>query len=360
MAVRLAALLLVLGLLWQAPSKSWGEADAEPEKEPKIVPKLTPSTWEKLPRGPKARYALQTVWDSHKKRVLLFGGESNPQFKFWDDLWAFTPAKGKWVELKPEGKKPAKRAYFAACYDSKRKGMWLHGGFNPTMLDDLWFFDSEKEAWRQVAVKGKKPSPRDGHDIYYNPKTDELILFGGLTDFSKFTINDELWFFNIRKGTWSKKTAGPSARLLYCGALDAGHQRLYISGGFGGGGKAISGELWVYDIGKDKWTSHKEGGVNFASGRMVHVAWQNRLLIFGGGDTNFEYWYDIKAGKWAAANKMAPAPARSYHAMCLDPTGHRVYVFGGTTKGFTGPNVAPDLWVMKPAAREAKGGRTAP
>src|SRR5437660_11903038 len=82
------------------------------------------SAWEKLAAGTKARYALEIVWDSHKKRVLLFGGESNPKFEIFDDLWAYSPDKSSWTELKPEGKKPPKRAYFAACFDTKRKGMW--------------------------------------------------------------------------------------------------------------------------------------------------------------------------------------------------------------------------------------------
>jgi hypothetical protein len=314
--------------------------------------------WEKLAAGPKARYALPIVWDAHKKRVLLFGGESNPDFKFWDDLWAFSPEKGEWAELKPEGKKPAKRAYFGASFDTKRKGMWLHGGFNPAMLGDLWFFDSEKEAWSEIVVKGDKPSPRDAHDLFYNPKTDELILFGGLRDFAKFDVSDELWVFDIAKGSWSKKATGPSPRCLYCGALDADGQRLFVSGGFGKGGEGVTGELWTYDIAKDKWSSAKEETRNYAAGRMAVVSDPARLLIFGGGDTNTEAWYDFKTGKWTEAEKAAPAPARSYHGMCLDTESRRVFVFGGTTKGFAGPHVAPELWALKlPAAPKEESGQ---
>lgn len=140
-----------------------------------------------------ARYAYQTVWDSHKQRILLFGGETNPEFEIWDSLGSFSPAKGKWTELKPEGKRPARRAYYAACFDTKRNGTWLHGGLNPNFLDDLWFFDSEKATWKQIDVNSAKPSPRDGHDLYYNPKADQLILLGGLLNFAKFELSDEFW-----------------------------------------------------------------------------------------------------------------------------------------------------------------------
>lgn len=313
--------------------------------------------WSKLAAGPKARYAYQTVWDSHKQRILLFGGETNPKFEIWDTLWSFSPEKGKWTELKSEGKRPARRAYHAACFDTKRNGMWLHGGFNPNFLDDLWFFDSEKETWKQIDVKGVKPSPRDGHDLYYNPKADQLILLGGLLDFARFELSDELWVYDIGKNSWSKKTNGPSARILYCGCPDIKGQRLFICGGIGKGGGPVSGQLWIYDIAKDRWDSAKENRPNFAAGRMVFVPEPDRLLIFGGGDTHTEVWYDLKTGTWSAADKPAPAPARSYHAMCLDPKSRRVYVLGGTTKGFAGKNVDPELWVLqlppaKPSERE--------
>ena len=333
------------------PSAPTDEKDAPVEK----------TRWSKLAAGPKARYAFQTVWDSHKQRILLFGGETNPKFEIWDTLWSFSPEKGKWSELKPEQKRPARRAYYAACFDTKRNGMWLHGGFNPKFLDDLWFFDSEKETWKQIDVKGAKPSPRDGHDLYYNPKTDQLILLGGLLDFAKFQLSDELWVYDIGKNSWSKKTSGPSARVLYCGCLDVKEQRLYICGGFGKGGEAVSGELWSYDIAKDRWDSAKEKRPNFAAGRMVFVPEPDRLLIFGGADSHTEVWYDLKTAKWSAADKPAPAPARSYHAMCLDPKSRRVYILGGTTKGFAGKNVDPELWVLqlppaKPSEREKSDG----
>jgi hypothetical protein len=327
--MRLAAVLAGLGLVALTHPFSSPPGRAADQPEVKAAP-----GWEKLATGPKERYALQTVWDSHKKRLLLFGGESNPKFYMWDDLWAFSPETGKWTELKPEGKKPGKRCYFAACFD-------------------LWFFDSEKEAWTKIDVKGAKPSGRDGHDVWHNPKTDELILLGGLVDFQKFEVSDELWVFDIAKSTWSKKAAGPSARFLYCGALDAENQKLYVSGGFGAGGKGIPGDLWVYDIAADKWTSREDkGNKNFAAGRMVHISDENRLLIFGGGDTHIEYSYDTKAEKWSAPEKQAPAPGRSYHSMALDPVGRRVFVFGGTTKGFLGPHVPGDLWVLNLPAKK--------
>jgi hypothetical protein len=80
---------------------------------------------------------------------------------------------------------------------------------------------------------------------------------------------------------------------------------------------------------------------------MVFVPDPDRLLIFGGADTNTEVWYDLKSAKWSAADKPAPAPARSYHGMCLDSKSRRVYVLGGTIKGFAGKNVDAELWVLK-------------
>src|SRR5262249_12046694 len=125
-------------------------------------------------------------------------------------------------------------------------------------------------------------------------------------------------------------------------------QLLYVLGGFGAGGKSVSGEMWTYDIAADKWTSRKESGPRaFAAGRMAFIANQNRLFLFGGGDTHREVWYDPKADRWSNAAEDSPPPGRSYHSMCLDTAGGRIFVLGGTTKGFGGPNVAPEMWVKK-------------
>ncbi len=105
--------------------------------------------------------------------------------------------------------------------------------------------------------------------------------------------------------------------------------------------------MWVYAAARDKWESRDNEGLpgNFGAGRMVYLPSQKRLLLFGGGDTGREVWYDPAAKKWEPAPKDAPVPARSYHGMCTDARGERVFVLGGTTGGFTGKMVPGDLWI---------------
>ena len=153
-------------------------------------------TWTKLADDPGPRYATPIVWDAALERVLVFGGETNvfkPKFGFvfHSDLWAYDVKTAKWTDLKPEGKGPSERAYHAACFDTKRKGMWLHGGFRGAFYDDLWFFDSKKNGWEQIKVKGVAPSPRDAHDLHYDVAHDRLVLFGGLNDFQGMRSNNE-------------------------------------------------------------------------------------------------------------------------------------------------------------------------
>jgi len=313
--------------------------------------------------GPGPRYAAQMVWDSGCNVLLLFAGETNiyqnGQLKYFQmnaDLWAFDPANQTWTEMHPVGEKPSPRAYYGFCYDSKNQRAWLYGGFGaangqPKPLSDLWYLDCTKEVWTKVDVKGDGPSPRDGMDIYYIPSSNSLLVFGGLEDLQKGIVSNDVWLFDVAASKWTKKTAGPSGRFLSCTAFDAKAEKLYVSGGFGKGGKVVDDPdtLWVYDLAKDAWSSSTDKGtINFPAGRMVYIPHLDRLLIFGGNDNHTEYWNDRQKGEWFTAGAAAPAPRRSYHAMAYDPKSRQLFVFGGTQGGtFVGPCVEPDLWIRK-------------
>jgi len=94
-----------------------------------------------------------------------------------DDTWSFDPATDTWTRFDIQGAKPSARAYYAACFDGSRDGIWLHGGFDgKTMLDDLWFFDCAKDAWSKVDQQGELPPLRDLHSMIYNANRDQLMM----------------------------------------------------------------------------------------------------------------------------------------------------------------------------------------
>ena len=311
--------------------------------------------WTKHAGGPGERYATDLVWDAHENRLLLFGGEQNvfrdgkfASFVMFDDLLSFDPAAGEWTTLEARGTPPSKRAYYAACWDEKRHGMWLHGGFDGTMLGELYFFDTRQNAWTEVEIHGaERPSKRDGHDLFYDAQEDRLLLFGDLESFQTMAVSQELWSFDPEARTWEKSEVdGPSARFCYCGALDAGARCLWITGGFGAGGRGTDATTWRYDLGNAKWSKHEPTpGGNHAAGRMVSIPDAGTMLLLGGGDSNRAVTLDTVTGSWKQAEAPSPMPPRSYHAMAYDPLGKRLFVHGGTRGGFFGRCVAGDLWI---------------
>jgi len=318
------------------------------------------SAWRAVDGGPGPRYALQSIWDGHNKRLLVIAGETNvvendklTGFVMHEDVWAFDPEKETWTALPIKGDKPSKRAFYGACYDPDRRGVWLHGGFDgKRMLDDLWFFDYVKDVWSKVQAKGPTPPIRDLHSLVYNAKAGQLLVFGGLRDLGTMDVLDDQWTFDVRTSAWSPVAAKgnrPSARFGQTTAWDEQGQRLFVQGGIGAGGQPASSALWIYDVASETWTSRRDPGArNFATGQMVYLPDTDRLLIFGGGGNNIEYWCDLADRRWLSADGPAPMEGRSFHAMALDPATNRLFVFGGVRRMFTDPCVAGKLWVAEP------------
>lgn len=324
------------------------------------------SAWRAVDGGPGPRAALQSIWDSHNKRLLVIAGQTNvvegdklKGFVMHRDVWAFDPEKETWKALSLKGEMPSKRAYYAACYDPDRRGVWLHGGFDGgRMLDDLWFFDCVKDTWSKVQAKGPTPPIRDFHSLVYNAKAGQLLVFGGLRDAGTMDVLDDQWIFDVRTGAWSPVAANgnrPTGRFGQTTAWDEQGQRLFVQGGFGAGGQPASAALWIYDAVGQTWTSRRDPGArNGATGQMVYLPDRDRLLIFGGGGTNMEYWCDLAGQRWLSADAPAPMEGRGYHAMALDSATNRLFVFGGVRRRFTDPCVAGKLWVGTLPAAEQK------
>ena len=150
-----------------------------------------------------------------------------PEGGYLSDFWQWSNDKQIWVEI--EGKEtcfaspgltwesrndqhcevfwPGRRSGHAAVYDESRHRVWLHGGYNsyfpyptnkdegsgpgtqslgrqhkaflPTYqfwLDDLWFYDIESGYWSKENIFGRQPARRSGHILIASG--DILILHG--------------------------------------------------------------------------------------------------------------------------------------------------------------------------------------
>jgi uncharacterized SAM-binding protein YcdF (DUF218 family) len=46
-------------------------------------------------------------------------------------------------------------------------------------MNDLWTYDATNKLWQEVATTGSKPSQRSNCTMNYDPKTNQVVVFGG-------------------------------------------------------------------------------------------------------------------------------------------------------------------------------------
>jgi Galactose oxidase, central domain len=218
--------------------------------------------------GPSSRYAFSMAYDSHSRRVILFGG-ANEQVEIQNDTWEWVDQF--WIQVADTG--PLRGGHDMA-HDSKRDRIVLFGGTDNVLYkNDTWEWDGNE--WVQVADTG--PSNRTFHSMVYDTSEKEMLLFGGYDPSAMPNpIFGDTW--KLKDNVWIK-------------AQDMG-----------------SGPLALAD--------------------MIYTG--KRAVLFGGLDgtvTNQDTW-DWKGTLWVQRQNMGP-PARAWHSMAYDSDMNRVVLFGG-------------------------------
>lgn len=156
--------------------------------------------WTKIEAAnpPVARSSASAIYDSARRRLVLFGGTSPD---FLADCWAL-PLDGApdWVSVASAGAIPAREEH-SAVYDTARDRMVVFGGYdtptpNSHNFDDLWSLEFPgAAAWAPLAPGGTAPTPRWGMKSVYDASADGMWMYGGWD----WTYSQQLWFLQ-----WSK------------------------------------------------------------------------------------------------------------------------------------------------------------
>ena len=88
--------------------------------------------------GPQARYGHAMAYDADRERTVLFGGQNGFDFGqgVLGDTWEYDGTA--WTQLQPAASPPA-RTFVKMVYDSNRRRMIVFGGYNGTqMVNDTW------------------------------------------------------------------------------------------------------------------------------------------------------------------------------------------------------------------------------
>jgi Galactose oxidase, central domain len=246
-----------------------------------LVPPVLAQSWVQLqPQGtpPPGRINNTSVYDPISDRMIVFGGNDIAVCcESANDLWILTSANGRggwrsWIQELPKGASgsPPPTAAASAVYDPLSNRMIVFGGqvsVNGTGVSSpqLWILRNANgwlgtPSWYQPAVNGGPPPARQNHQAVYDPKTNRMIVVGGLkNDGSNVTLLNDVWVLTNANGTgpepsqWiqlSISGIGPSPRHAFAAAYDVITDRLSIFGGcvdpgFTCDNLLASTELWV-------------------------------------------------------------------------------------------------------------------
>ena len=227
------------------------------------------------------------------------------------------------------------------------------------------------QAWVQLSPTGQTPPPVFGHTAVYDPGTNRMIVFVGVSGNDQ-SLN-QVWVLSNANGiggssAWtllSPTGPPPPTRGFHTAVYDPGTNRMTVFGGFHGGISDVAfNDVWVLTNanglnGTPQWIqlAPAGGGPNRAQHTAIYDSATNRMTIFGGCSgspgncgsflTN-TVWTLINANglggtpQWVQLSPLGTLPAaRTLHSATYDPASNRMMVFGGGVRG-----VLNDTWVL--------------
>ena len=213
-------------------------------------------TSKSIEKGPANRHFASVAYDDNIKKVVMFGGFDGTNYR--NDTWTWDG--NAWTEVK--NNKPTNRAMMAMWYDPNLRKTIIYGGLGRKNLDervtrysDMYSFDGN--GWTKMNITNT-PGERMGPQYAIDPRSNKLILFGGLRselDASGKTrrqfYDNDTWQWDGAANSWTHLTPAnaPPARENGAMAWDPVAQELVMFGGYSGlyfsDTWAFTGTNWV-------------------------------------------------------------------------------------------------------------------
>ena len=263
---------------------------------------------------PELRQAAM-VYDSTRRRTLLFGGLANgvPSDKTWE--WDGT----SWLRRTPIVTPPARSGH-ALAYDSARQRMVLFGGTATTgiTLTDTWEWDGatwlertpsspltlsgppalvydslrarvlligasadklatwawDGTTWTQLTTTGAPA--RTGFSFAYDATRDRVVIFGGTR---AGVLQQDTWEFNGTAWVRAFPLNTPTARNSHATTYDSVRQQVVLVGGVDATAKPLE-DSWSYD--GSTWTVLNVDLPPRANALLTYDSARNLVILVGG------------------------------------------------------------------------------
>ncbi|HET9327540.1 MAG TPA: kelch repeat-containing protein [Candidatus Eisenbacteria bacterium] len=312
-----------------------------------------------------------TVYDSARDRLLVLGGYAG-QWNTTDVLWSVSlGGTSSLTEVPTDNFSTVGIGVYgaAAIYDPLRdrvitfggfwaNGSWSGGGDCPGNAYELTL--SGTPTWNGIEVAGDySPPDRAWSSAIYDPVNDRMVLFGGQHMCGASAAND-VWALSLSgTPTWTQMTptgTPPPGRSGHTAVYDVPRNRMLVYGGYDGNGNTL-GDVYALTLtGSPSWSLvSPNGGPPVARGGQTAItdAPGNRMLIFGGWDTNgielFDTWSLSYTNpiRWTQLTPTGPTPAPQYtFASIYDPIRQRMLSFAADQFWTLGNLAGSPAWSM--------------
>ena len=203
-----------------------------------------------------------------------------------------------WSRKSPQTR-PTPHAGTGMWYDARTKQTMLFGGLSGTgtVHGSTWAWNGLN--W-SVLSPLTNPGPRSFHAVAHDKRRDQAVMFGGRR-FSNATARADTWTWNGKNWRQMFPTTSPSARYGHSMAWDSKSGLTWLFGGIDKNGRHLS-DTWVWN--GSNWAlivaSAKPAARAHAS--MIFDPIRGSLLLYGGSN-----------GSWQRDTwRFVPGPAPSY------------------------------------------------
>ena len=321
---------------------------------------------------------VAVVWND---MTLLWGGETNKYWDFWDPTIIQIHQDGIWSPKITKGQSPAPTSYAVA--EAINDSLYLVGGHSNNLSNtsypiklhnDIYRLDLDTWTWSKLEPKGTKPLKSVCMTSWVSGE--KMFLFGGhglgkedgnlypqtlqTMNFEGWSMNNQLVFYDCQNNSWNwpitkgEKPApctghqGLSVRVRHMEANSlqkCWKSYAFIFGGQGIGGDLDRDDLLMLDLDTMRWENiidtENEGLWPWArSGHSLTMVSKETAILYGGVVNNGEVLGDCwmlnikkcvsksKEGNiWTLCGKREHM--RGLHVAVQEPSSSRLWLLGG-------------------------------
>ena len=248
-AVLLVAVLLVGSAFWTINAMHRpGGGSAHPGQTPQLsqtnTPTLTPTTTSVTPAtAPSGRVNSQLVYDDAMNALLLFSGQDYTGAAPLTDTWTWNGST--WTRLHP-AHSPGPRTSAAIAYDPTTQQVVLFGGMSlantggTPFLGDTWTWNGSD--WTQQHP-AKSPPTRMLASLAYDAASGQFVLFGGKHIPGMVPGLNDTWIWTGSNWVQQHPATVPHTRAQASLAYDGATKNLVL---YGGSDLSQLNDTWVW------------------------------------------------------------------------------------------------------------------